>query len=216
MNYLVLFTVLVLSSCAYVAESWFYPGLGLGYGLGGYYGLGYGLGGYYGGLGYGYGLGGLGYGLGWRGYGFWGKRDAEFIPRVDCIFKKEKNTLVCNGIECETLGGLGELKSKYSMFGIGREVVGVTPVKYRLYPKGLSSVVFADSEFMNKFNKMSSVYLSYGEKVPDQCGLVVKSQECYDKFVGLFRMVKNDFKDKMISFKNESVDISLYGSIVIE
>lgn len=85
MNYLVLFTVLVLSSCAYVADSWLYPGFGLGYGLGGFYG---GLGGFYG-----------GYGLGFRGLGwpYWGKRDAEFIPRVDCIFKREKNTLVCNG-----------------------------------------------------------------------------------------------------------------------
>jgi len=195
-----------------VAESWFYPGLG-------YYGLGYGLGGFNGGLGFGFGGLGLGYGLGWRGYGFWGKRDAEFIPRVDCIFKKEKNTLVCNGVECETLSVSEELKaqySKYSMFGIGRETTGVTPIKYRLYPKSLTSVVFVDSDHIDKSNRVSSIYLYSGVERKDECGLGVKSQECFDKFVGLFSLVKNDFKDKMISYKNETVDISLYGSIVVE
>lgn len=88
MNYFLLFTLLTLSSSAY---SWLYSPFGfggLGYGLGGYYGLGYGLGGYY----------GLGFG-GWRnGFGgWWGKRDSEFIPRVDCVYRQEKNTLVCNG-----------------------------------------------------------------------------------------------------------------------
>lgn len=205
MNYFVLFTFLALSSYAYVAESWLYSPFGFG-------GLGYGLGGYYG-----LGFGGYRYGLGF-GYPFWGKRDSQFIPRVDCVYKKEKNTLVCNGIECEASGDLNELKSKYSMFGIGREVVGVTPTKYRLYPKSLSSILFADSDYVNKFNKMSSLYLYQGEvKQEDhQCGLVVKSQECFNKFVGLFKSVKNDFKDKMISFRNETVDISLYGSIVVE
>jgi len=218
MNYLALLTVLILSSCVYVAESWFYNGLGYG----GYYGLGYGLGGYYGGLGYGglgYGLGG--YGLGWRGLGFpfWGKRDAEFIPRVDCIFRREKNTLVCNGIECETVGVSDEFKSlysKYSMFGVGRDTVGVSPIKYKLYPKTLTSVVFSDSDHMDKSNKISSIYLYSNVETKGECGLGVKVQGCFDKFVGLFNLVKNEFKDKVISFRNETIDISLYGSIVVE
>lgn len=102
------------------------------------------------------------------------------------------------------------------MFGIGRDTVGASPIKYKLYPKSLTSVVFSDSEHLDRSNRLSSIYLFSNVESRDECGLGVKSQECFNKFVSLFNLVKNDFKDKMISFKNETVDISLYGSIVVE
>ena len=95
------------------------------------------------------------------------------------------------------------------MFGIGREETSTPSMRLRfnLFPKNITEVTFLDSRNMHLFQRTDK---------SEQTGLGVSDEQCFDKLVKLFKLVKNDFKDKMITSSNENVEISLYGSILIE
>ena len=112
-------------------------------------------------------------------------------------------------VECETFGDLNDLDSKFTMFGIGREETSTPSMRLRfnLFPKNITEVSFLDNRNMHLFQRTDK---------SEQTGLGVSDEQCFDKLVKLFKLVKNDFKDKMITSSNENVEISLYGSILIE
>ena len=103
------------------------------------------------------------------------------------------------------------------MFGIGKESNPTENSSFRLYPKDLKSIVFAYNQKVYQKNSYLDFELYLDDKKNQKTGIRVAEKECFTDLINKFNLIENnDFKDIVITSKNETLKISLYGSILIE
>jgi len=138
----------------------------------------------------------------------WGSLE-DSNRRFECQYSAELMTLSCfrGLIRCETAPRLNELAQTYEIFGLGTTDL----VNYRLYPRNLSDVTFADYRVPAVGGR--TVELSLLRTGVEGQGLVVKDAVCYQRIIDFLRVITEPVMVD-VTGDNSNVKVQMMGYII--
>jgi hypothetical protein len=121
-------------------------------------------------------------------------------------------------LECKAIGNIDQLDSNFKMFGIGKEKNLTETSSFPLYPKDLKGIVFFKNQIVfQKKKKFLNFELYLDGENNQRAGIRIIDKDCFTDLINKFNLIENnDFKDIVVTSSNETLKISMYGSILIE